>query len=401
MRARLVRCFTTAAADGGGVAARMKALSDTVNKGVAGGVASLAQAYGGAERCESMWASEYYRHREHKYLVPALTLGVKAAVSEGGAGGSPALLAKHAVFYSTALRGLGEAEFMGYVNTLPLVHGLHLGTLLDVLRAVGTVQGRVVFDRLTASVAKSGGEEAGALVAHARAVPFAHAPEWPFPHLDASLARAASVGDWKPSPGEAPRVYELTGMAPHLRDMCDGPTWLLLTATTVLECQWAHFYATGDTAPLHRVLQAALPWASTQASSLPGAPTYLVDLEKPLPPAFTLKEGDTPAQSLKCIQAAVARAALWSLLMHSRRHPAVTRAIARACGDLAPFVAEPSARGGWSGEGGGSSPATATTGALPALTEEEVRDRMEVWPPLLHLCARGRLDAPWKEGDKA
>ena len=106
-----------------------------------------------------------------------------------------------------------------------------------------------------------------------------------------------------------------------------------------------------------------------------------------MPADFTFAAGKGAEQTLRAIQVAVARAAQWGLLMHSRRHPAVVRAVAEACRGLAPYLAEPSARG--------------AEGELQLLTEAQVRERLEVWPPLLHLMARGRLDAPFKEGDDA
>ena len=368
-------------------AARMRAMQEAVNKSVAAGKEALADVFGrggedGAGSVEAAWASEFYRHGQHKYCVPALSLAVEAA----GKVSSPALVAKHAVFYGALLRGLPADEFNAYASTLPAVDGMPLGTLVDVLGGVDSEHGRAVFARLSASLERSGSAEAQALLTHSRAVPRGTpVPRWPFPHLAPGLAEEKDMEAWKPRAGEAPRPYELTGLGPRLREACDGPTWLLHASTTVLECQWAHFYATGESAALRAVLMAALPWASTGASALPGAPAFLVDLEKRMPEELSFASGKGPQDTLRAIQVAVARAAQWGLLLHSRRHPAVVRELAAACGELAPFLAEPSARG--------------AEGALEPLTEEQVRHRMEVWPPLLHLMARGRLDAPFKEGE--
>jgi hypothetical protein len=369
-------------------AARLRAMSEAVNRNVVQGKEALAEVFG-ASHTESLWASEYYRHGQHKFTVPALSLACEAAEKAG----SPALVAKHAVFYAALLDGLSGDDFSAYSNQLPAVEGMRLGTLVDVLGGVGGVQGKAVFARLCASLEARGGQEAAAMVAHARAVPRRPVHEWPFPHL-APLEAPSGGGDiggssameaWKPPAGEAPHPFEVTGLSPRLREACDGPTWLLHAATTVLECQWGAFYATGSASPLQRILEATLPWASTGASSLPDAPAYLIDLEKRMPEHLHFSHGKSPPDTLRAIRAAVARAAQWSLLMHSRRHPAVVRAVAKACSDLAPYLAEPSARG--------------AEGTLPPLTEQELRDRLEVWPPLLHLMARGRLDAPFKEGD--
>ena len=370
-------------------AARMKAMHEAVARSVRAGKEALGDAFGGPQQAEQAWSSEYYRHAQHKFLVPALSMAVEAAERAS----SPALIAKHAVFYAGVLRALAGEDFSASAHMLPAVEGMPLGTLVDVLGGVDTVQGRAVFARLCGSLERRGGAEVEALLAHSRAVPRGTpVPQWPFPHLDTAALLAAAAGEggmaaWKPAPGEAPRAYELTGLSPRLREACDGPTWLLHAATTVLECQWGHFYATGDGRALAAVLAAALPWAATGAAALPGAPAYLIDLEKPLPGDFTLTAGQGAEATLRAIQAAVARAAQWGLLMHSRRHPAVVRAVAEACRGLAPYLAEPSARG--------------AEGELQLLTEEQVRHRLEVWPPLLHLMARGRLDAPFKEGDDA
>lgn len=80
----------------------------------------------------------------------------------------------------------------------------------------------------------------------------------------------------------------------------------------------------------------------------------------------------------------VGRIALWSLLRQARRHRAIPDAVVAACAELTGHLVEPDAR-----EEG--------SGAAPLAPWAADKARMEVFPALLHLMARSRLDAPFPE----
>jgi len=98
---------------------------------------------------------------------------------------------------------------------------------------------------------------------------------------------------------------------------------------------------------------------------------FIASLSEPLPEDVVGPPGEARAA-----RANISRLAVWTLLHHTRRHPAVTAALAQAAGALAPFIAEADARGG------AQAPYDAT----------RLRHRLEVLPALLHLSARAALD---------
>lgn len=118
------------------------------------------------------------------------------------------------------------------------------------------------------------------------AVPAVPVAEWADPLDDpAALHRY-----WEGSggAGASPQAYEVTAWFGPARDVLDFQDFLLLGATTVLESQWALFYATGAAAPLRRVLELGRHWAS-EGAHLPNAIDLVVNLQAPLPPELLVR----------------------------------------------------------------------------------------------------------------
>ena len=62
---------------------------------------------------------------------------------------------------------------------------------------------------------------------------------------------------------------------------------MLLASTTVLECLWAGFYATGDKKYIQRVIEVASYW-SEFAGALPDQVQYLTSIQTALPSTLTV-----------------------------------------------------------------------------------------------------------------
>ena len=167
---------------------------------------------------------------------------------------------------------------------------------------------------------------------HVGAVPVGVPVEqWPLPwEIDELVAEG-----WKPDGAANPRLFpwEVTAVFAAARAALGQYEWLLLSSTTMLECLWASFYATGSKAPLRRICDMAAYWAEF-APIVPDAIGAVVSLETPLPSSLQLGEQQqqqagaaaseqqrSHADSLRAVRAQVSRLAVWTLLHHSRRHP--------------------------------------------------------------------------------
>jgi len=223
---------------------------------------------------------------------------------------------------------------------------------------------------------------------------------WPLPcRADADAAsllalaapRNGGSGGGGGAPPE-PLPFEVTGLFAQARAALPLHDYVLVASMSVLEAQWAAFYATGDARFVRRVCDIASAWAES-AAQLPDAVAFLLDAGRRLPAEVAPDAaacaaagedgggaGAAALESARSARAHVARAAAWSLLAHARRHPRVTEALAGECARLAHFAAEPAAR-----DAGGA--------ARSGLTEAGARARLEVLPAPLHLVARARLDA--------
>jgi hypothetical protein len=356
---------------------KIKTLSASVRSSVAAGVNELQSLYGEAH-AEKIWAGEYYRHMKHKYTVPALTLVSPDART------SSVLSTKQAVFFGLVFRGLPDASFQSYAAALSLADNVDIGLFLAAVRYADSPSSRLLFDRMGASVRRTGNRSLAELAQHVAAVPLSAPHAWPFPHLEPN-AQAMTVSASMPAPGSPPLPWEVSALSLAARESSNAGEYLLISSTTVLESLWAEFYATGERAPLRRILRLAATWSEFAAT--PDAVSYLIAIDRPLPEGLAFEgggkmEGDG---ALRAIRATLARAALWTLLHHSRRHARVTDAVAEACGAAGHFAAAPDAR-----------EVVKADAPWAQLTEEEARDGLAVWPALLHLIACSALETPFE-----
>ena len=348
-------------------AEKIKTLSASVRASVAAGVVELQSLYG-ESHAEKVWGGEYYRHMMHKYTVPAMTLVSPDART------SSVLSTKHAVFFGLLFRGLPEASFQSYAAALSLAENVDIGLFLAAVRYADSPPSRALFERMGASVRRTGNRSLAELAQHVAAVPLSAPHAWPFPHLASHPTL--------PQRNAPPLPWEVSALSLAARDTSSAGEYLLVSATTVLESLWAEFYSTGAREPLRRILSLAATWS--EFAGTPDAVSYLIAIDKPLPDGLTLvgeMEGDV---ALRAIRATIARAALWTLLHHSRRHARVTDAVAEACAAAGHFAAAPDAR------------ESLKLGAPWAeLTEEDARAGLAVWPALLHLIACSALETPF------
>ena len=306
--------------------ARIRALSDNVTKNVEAGVAELKAAYGPAH-AEKIWMSEYYRHGDARFFVPAVAVLARDPALQA----APSLAAKSAVFAAAVFRGLPAETQAQAAATLALLAGMDIAFILAVMHQSGTPAGRSMFERLGISMRRSGAAGLVAMGQHVGSVPTGVPPQdWPLPWEVPELTAAG----WSPAAGGgATFPWEVTAVFGTARTALTQYEWLLLSSTTVLECLWGAFYASGDRAPLARICDMAAPWAEV-TPSMPDAVAAIVSLETPLPAELQLPHGGEGGVSggsglgaqgheacLRAVRAQVSRLALWTLLHHSRRHP--------------------------------------------------------------------------------
>lgn len=314
--------------------------------------------------------TEYYKHRQHKYFVPALS----AICSDERQASLPSISSKAAVFFGAVLRQSPQDSVANTAATLTMTPGIDIGLLLAILGQTESEAGKAVADRLGASIRRSNNRALIRVGQHVAAVPKLPVEQWPVPHHQTAALHAAWSSQPKPYP------WEVTGVFAQARDVLDFHDWLLVSSTTHVECLWATVYATGSRAAVRRLLDVAMDWAEF-SDSLPDALTYVYNIEAKLPSHLTDKS-TIVEETARSVRAQVSRVAMWSLLSHSRRHPIVTEVLAEECGRLSHFLAEPSAR---------DAAAVTATG----LDEATAKKRIEVLPALLHLFARTRLDSPF------
>jgi hypothetical protein len=149
--------------------------------------------------CVQVWMTEYYRHRAHKYFVPAVSLmSGEAGGAGGGAGGGggapavPSMAAKNAVFLAHVLRDVPPEQAVRHIATLSMTRGVDVTFLLAILRQAGTPATGAVYDRLVASIRRMGTKELVAAGQAVAAAPLTPVDQWPIPFLDPAFA-----ADWK------------------------------------------------------------------------------------------------------------------------------------------------------------------------------------------------------------
>lgn len=316
-----MRGFSTASpADGPPVSPdvmeRLRSLAETVTKDVQMGVDAMKREFGD-RHAAGVWMTEYYRHKQHKYLVPAALL----MCTDPQMMSLPSLAVKNAVFLGSVLRSLPAEVATNYSNAMPLVKGMDVPFLLSVLHAAGTPAAKSRFDMMGVSVRRANARgliEAGQ---HIAAVPTPTPHAWPAPHAEPSLVGAGTP--WPPANRHALFPWELNPVFSGLRETLSRRDWLQLAGTTHLEALWAAFYASGDPKFVSRIVDIAAGWGEFSSSLPDGAVPYIVNLESPLPEALvgTGTDSDSHEVAMRGVRAQVSRIAVWTLLHHTRRHP--------------------------------------------------------------------------------
>jgi hypothetical protein len=315
---------------------RLRTLSEQVTKDVTAGADAMRREFG-EKHAEKVWMTEYYRHGQHKYLVPAAMI----MCADPALAAMPSLAVKNAVFLGTVLRSLPPEVAANYANALPLVKGMDVPFLLAVLHVAGTPAAKARFDMMGVSVRRAGARALVAAGQHIAAVPATDPATWALPHTDAGAGGlAAGDAPWPP-PRHATFPWELSPVYAALREPglgedgrpvtgggaagagLDRWQYLQLAGTTVLEALWASFYATGDAKYLRRIGAIAADWGEFAPRLPDGAIPYVISLDQPLPPGATGgEEGKRDAAGdATAARAAVSRVAVWTLLHHTRRHP--------------------------------------------------------------------------------
>jgi hypothetical protein len=165
---------------------------------------------------------------------------------------------------------------------------------MAVMRLVDTPLARAVGERLALSVRRGGSRALIEAGQHVASVPLGVPVEaWPLPcHVDADaaslLALAALRGGGEPLP------FEVTGLFfAQARAALPLHDYVLVASTSVLEAQWAAFYATGDARFVRRVCDIASAWAES-AAQLRGATRRLASHRW----TAVLKRGNNAEESL-------------------------------------------------------------------------------------------------------
>jgi hypothetical protein len=265
---------------------------------------------------------------------------------------------------------------------LVLAPSIRTDFALSLMYHIDTPMSRQLFHKLLDSIAKQGTDNPFyAWGQRLRDVPLKPVLDWTPPHMDEEFAR-----DWavRPFPFElcspimaakekilAPKAGEDGAPRGLTSEELDSGwhDWTLLACTVTLESAWAGFYATGNDAYVRKVMECAYPWAEFDAEL---GIEYIVNLQKPIP--ASIKE----RSSATSVRAQVSRIALWSLMHHMQRHTEVTTALADEIAALAPYMLDAEHR----------EPLGAD------LSRGSVQARMTLFPSLLHLASRFRMDNP-------
>lgn len=258
----------------------VRRLAANVQKNVKEGEQAMRDEFGG-EHAEKRWMLDFYQHKQHRYLVPAAA----TFLSDEKVVNMPTIASKTAFFFALALRkGVPQDKLTTYVSTLPFVCE-DQGLLFAILRHANIPQARELFDKMAASVRRKG--ERGLLEAgqHVGSVPLVPAETWPLPFANDDLEKS-----WQ----TMTQPFELAPCWRPAKDVLTFQQYMLLGSTTILECLWAGFYATGDKRYIHRVIDVASYW-SEFAAELPDQVQYLTNIQAPLPSTLTVSTTMTKA----------------------------------------------------------------------------------------------------------
>lgn len=284
------RCFSSAApsrsSEGQGVTEdqqdHVRRLASTIQNNVKEGEQSLKDDFGG-EHAEKRWLVDFYKHKEHRYFVPAcaIFLGDEAVTN------MPSVASKTAFFFASALKSIPSDRLSSYVNTLPFVcddQGLLLAILRHAGNGLGIGPARELYEKMATSIRRkaAGTSDGRGLIEagqHVGSVPLLPAETWPLPFENAELSKS-----WQ----TITQPFELSPSWRPAKDILTFQQYCLLGSTTILECLWAGFYATGDKKFLYRVIEIASFWSEVASEAGPDQVQYLTSIQTPLPSSLTV-----------------------------------------------------------------------------------------------------------------
>jgi len=391
-----------------GQEAKMKQVAEGVKKNMEEGIKELQSVYG-SENAHVLFMTDFYKGRldynsrekdsldsegasGHRFLIPAFAL----SCSDPRYAGAPSVQAKTAVFFSHAFRkgGLPTTLFSQAAATLTMVPGADIALILAVMHLVNTPISKAVSDRLGMSVRRSGNRPLIEAGQHISRVPTStNVDEWPLPSKITDPKKLLTLNEL-PRSDEPVSPYEVTPIFSQARVLLPLHDLLLVTSMSVLESQWAAFYATGEKRYIRRIADIASDWSEC-SELVPDAVSYLLNVEAKLPQeiapdaATCSSAGNAESAALESARSArahVSRAAAWSLLTHARRHPRVIETVAEECGKLAQFISDVRDEHEVNGTG---------------MSESVARRKVEQLPALLHLMARSKLDRSISEDKKS
>ena len=398
---RVSRRFSTEA--NAGQEAKMRQVAEGVKKNMEEGVKELQSVYG-SENAHVLFMTDFYKGRldynsrgqqqqktttdsegalGHRFLIPSFAL----SCIDPRYAGAPSVQAKTAVFFSHAFRegGLPPQLFSQAAATLTMVPGADIALILAVMHLVNTPISKAVSERLGMSVRRSGNRPLIEAGQHISRVPTSvSVDEWPMPSKITDPKKLLALNELTRS-DEPVSPYEVTPIFSQARVLLPLHDLLLVTSMSVLESQWAAFYATGDKRYVRRIAEIASDWSEC-SEIVPDAVSYLLNVEAKLPQEIApdadacASAGNAESAALESARSArahVSRAAAWSLLTHARRHPRVIETLAEECAKLSQFI---------------SDVRDETEVKDSGMSEAVARRKVEQFPALLHLMARSKLD---------
>lgn len=315
----------------------------------------------GEETATEVWLRSFNDHKQSKLLVAAAS----AACNAPEASTDPTFHARTVFFTACVLReAVVPEDVWRMVGRLVMLSGVSVDFALAVAVAARTTEATTCYDRLVTSIRSAGasGKPVGPVlefVEHLKTVPSLPVEAWPIPGVD-----PAFEANWKTQPS----VYEYTAQLTQIKSMVtEFHDWALACSTVLLNALWCSFYVTGEHKYIRRIMDVALPWSKyTDTLGM----EYIGDQRRALPDDIAKKYD---AEAVRC---QASRLAVWQLLVHSRVHPEVMVAVANECVRLADYVVAPSVRP-----------------VRDAAVEADARDRIRLFPSLVHLIGRTSLDS--------
>jgi hypothetical protein len=347
--------------------AAVKQLSEQIAKDVAAGVEEMKSNFG-EKHAEKVWMMDYYKHGSSKYIVPAFSM----LIEDERMHQLPSIAMKNAVFFSSVLRLLSPEKQSQYIATMALTKNLQLPYLLSIMQLQKVNDqspvSKQMMERINLSMKSANATESLEQGRWITSTPSISVLDWTFPIEDSAFLS----GKWSNTENGKNFPFEVLPVFKKAKEMLAFHDYLLLACTTYLESQWASFYATGDHKYLSKIAHVGSFWS--EFSHLDDSIQYLLQLDIALPSDLVQKSEDQSV-AIRNTKAHISRVALWSLLMHARKHEGVVEMLSDEIKKLSPFFVD-----------------------SPSLDEspvsiERLTARAEVYPSLLHLIARAKLDS--------